>query len=305
MESRPFAFSAFAVAALLTACGVPGPPAGVASSAVKRESGSSSQTFNYTGATQSFYVPTGVTSLQITAIGAGGNGPVDQSGKRTGGPGGLMSATVPVTPTEDLIVVVGGDTGYNGGGKDGGCRGLCYGHHGAGASDVREGGDGLSNRILVAGGGGGAGGLCRGTYAEGGIGGGLVGGRGADGLFQRHGFGGHGGTQVAGGRSGRGGNFGNDHRRSASGYRGSLGYGGPGGDAGDKAGGGGGGGGGYYGGGGGGGGGHLALHCGGGGAGGGGSSYAEPDATNVVDEPGQGAPPTYNGSVTISWDERP
>ena len=45
--------------------------------------------------------------------------------------------------------------GYNGGGRGGGC--CDWGGGGGGATDIRIGGTGLNNRILVAGGGGGSG----------------------------------------------------------------------------------------------------------------------------------------------------
>jgi cysteine-rich repeat protein len=109
--------------------------------------------FGFTGDAQVFTVPTGVSAVTITAYGASGGALFE-----TGGFGGATTATVPVTPGEGLIVLVGGtsfDTtgGFNGGGPSGGPNGV----GGGGASDVRQGGSGLSNRIVVAGGGGGDG----------------------------------------------------------------------------------------------------------------------------------------------------
>ncbi len=161
-----------------------------------------------------------------------------------GGYGGETKATMPVVPGSPFEIVIGGSTGYNGGGAAGSPGGL----PGAGATDVRIGtcavtaSCALSARILVAGGGGAA----PNNFGGGGSGGGLTGqdGGGMNG-------GGTAGTQTAGGTGNLGGGDG------------SLGLGGSG--AAD----GGGGGGGYYGG-------------GGGGAadgGGGGSAYISSDPT--------------------------
>ena len=121
------------------------------------------KTFNYTGRKQMFTVPPGVKKLKVIAVGAQGNGDMH-------GFGGRVYALIPVTPGEKLAIFVGGDGAYNNssGGFDGGAlgglypycyrsSGNCYGYGGGGASDVREGGDSLTDRILVAGGGGGAG----------------------------------------------------------------------------------------------------------------------------------------------------
>src|SRR5579863_6146795 len=67
-------------------------------------------TFVYTGASQSFTVPAGMTSLTIQALGAS-----------AGGFGGFTNATIPVTPGTVVDVEVGGQPqgstgGYNGGG---------------------------------------------------------------------------------------------------------------------------------------------------------------------------------------------
>src|SRR5579883_3460848 len=62
------------------------------------------QTFSYTGGEQSFVVPPGVNSLTITADGAAG----ESSGSGSaGGNGGLVKATVAVTPGETLAIFVG------------------------------------------------------------------------------------------------------------------------------------------------------------------------------------------------------
>jgi Ig-like domain CHU_C associated/Secretion system C-terminal sorting domain len=66
-------------------------------------SGSGTQTFNYTGAVQSFTVPPGVTSMTIDASGAQGGG----SNGGAGGLGARMQGTFAVTPGQVLSIVVG------------------------------------------------------------------------------------------------------------------------------------------------------------------------------------------------------
>lgn len=142
------------------------------------------------------------------------------------------------------------------------------GMSGGGASDVRQGGDGLADRVLVVGGGGGAGGGFN-RYAaagSGGKGGGSTGGSGSNGggsySSNRSGGGGAGGTQDAGGSGGIGGDC--DYYSGYPGANGMLLDGGAGGQGGRYYGtgpGGGGGGGGYYGGGGGGAGSAFESYC--------------------------------------------
>ncbi len=84
-----------------------------------------SQTFNYTGAEQTFTVPVGVSSVQIVAIGGSGGA----SGV-AGGVAANVTADLSVTPGQTLYVEVGGDGdnggavggvgGFNGGGAGGG-----------------------------------------------------------------------------------------------------------------------------------------------------------------------------------------
>src|SRR5690349_16565201 len=73
-----------------------------------------SQTFNYTGAPQSFVVPTGVTSIQAQLWGAGGGG-VPGLGL-SGGGGAYISATLSVTPGQTLDLFVGGKGSAGSGG---------------------------------------------------------------------------------------------------------------------------------------------------------------------------------------------
>ena len=138
-----------------------------------------SQTFSYTGSTQTFTVPACVFSLQLEAWGAqGGNA---GSGGYTGGRGGYAFGTINVSPGDVIYVNVGGkgmdgttSSGYyTTGGFNGGGTGVSEGGGGGGGSDVRVGGTALANRVLVAGGGGGAYSM---SWADnGGYGGGLTG----------------------------------------------------------------------------------------------------------------------------------
>ena len=218
--------------------------------------------FSYTGAEQTYKVPAGVTSVKITASGAQGQGGY-------GGYGGKTSATVNVTSGETLYIYVGGMSGYNGGGLGN--------RYGGGASDIRQSGKALSNRIIVAGGGGGSGAVNRG-----GAGGGLTG-AGGQGPYA-----GGGASQVSGGIGG--GCYGElcGGAGRTPGLPGGFGVGGIGANEG------GGGGGGYYGGGGGGDSWQDGDQTSGGG---GGSSYVDSKATNTSTESGV----NYgSGEVTIT-----
>ena len=265
-------------------------------------------TFYYIGRRQAFIVPAHVTRIAVVALGAAGGGPV---GRKTGR-GGRISAILPVTPGEKLVVFVGGAGrhargGFNGGGA-GGFNGESFtADGGGGASDVRRGDDRLEHRILAAGGGGGQGAQGSDRYfsGAGGDGGGLVGERGWPGHGNAiGGGGGRGGTQTHGGSGGAGGKgvLGYGH----SGARGSLGVGGYGGGCRSSpscnlGGAGGGGGGGYYGGGGGGQGGQSDNSATtGGGGGGGGSSYAGPNMLDFHSWQGWYTA-TNNGLVVFSW----
>jgi hypothetical protein len=276
--------------ALLTACGGSQPPvaASDATPALSHD-----RTFKYTGSKQSFKVPTGVTHITITAYGANGALGNDQfSGyAASGGNGGMVTATIPVTPGERLAIFVGGSGGhggFNGGGGVAGqrCPKGCYGL-GGGASDVRQGGDRITDRVIVAAGGGGGASNGYSCYESscgsgggggaGGSGGGRKGEPGNNGSGMLNGAGGTGGTQKTGGKAGAGGGGSN-----CGGSDGTLGTGGVGGPENGCGANGGGGGGGYYGGGGGGGGDYESTDdYGPGGGGGGGSSFAESRARHV------------------------
>jgi len=182
-----------------------------------------SKTFHYIGKEQSFTVPSDVMQINVAASGAGSPSGYDYHGGR----GGLLKATIDVNPGEKLVIFVGGagvassrgsggSGGFNGGGAGGrGTYGtgnyIDGGSGGGGASDVRQDGDGLTSRIIVAPGGGGAGGGRYYSYGgAGGVGGGKIGGRGAEGDVIRQydpeggGGGGGGGGYYGGGGGGAG-----------------------------------------------------------------------------------------------------
>jgi hypothetical protein len=150
-------------------------------------------TFAYTGGAQSFTVPAGVTQITVTAAGGQG-GPGVRAGSNCslqtgcGGGGALVTATIPVTSGQTLDIMVGaagtpgangGAGGFNGGGAGGPLVAfipLSIGGGDGGASDVREGGTALGDRVVVAGGGAGGGGYGGGSGGSGGAPGGVSGG---------------------------------------------------------------------------------------------------------------------------------
>lgn len=257
-------------------------------------------TYTLTGGAQTFYVPPGVQSVTVDVVaGCGGD---EYSVGNTIPYGARVQATLDVTPGETLNIYVGGagqqgGTGFAGQGEGGWNGGgdslqIAGGGGGGGASDIRQGGTALTDRVVVAGGAGGNGGNLGGTGSSRGGDGGQLGDDGQDGIGASPGLGGDGGDASAGGPGGT-------SATGSNGVDGALGVGGDG-AAGDgtapgfkRSGGGGGGG--YYGGGGGGG----ALIGSNGGGGGGGSSYADPGVTSAV---------TYtagfnddDGYIVISW----
>ena len=165
--------------------------------------------YTYTGAAQTLTVPTGVTQLQVETWGAQGG----DVGTTLGGRGGYAKATVAVTPGDTAYAYVGqqgslsaatintaGVATFNGGGAGAIRAALGTTTSGGGASDVRLGGSGLANRIVVAGGGGG----CDDYNASaGGAGGGSTGASGA--TVASSTAVGTGGTQSAVGTGGAGG----------------------------------------------------------------------------------------------------
>jgi hypothetical protein len=241
------------------------------------------------GSIQTWTVPAGVTSVICQLWGGAGAG--------SGNPG-FLKATLAVNPGDVLNIVVGGsrslsDTvgGYNGGGDAGGASA----GPGGGATDIRIGGSGLPNRVLVAGGSGGQGGGAGNSSARGGDGG-SVGGAGRLPGGSTGGGGGGGGTVAAGGAAG-----------SAANGTGTAGSGGTGGAGSGNTPGGGGGGAGYFGGGGGG----ItsaALGCGGGG----GANFiaatvngSAPTGTVSGTADGTANHPAGQSQVTLTYDTPP
>ncbi len=298
-----YVLSMGAAAVLLAGCG--GSQSPIGESVVPSYSGnsfSSHETFHYTGKRQLFIVPKRVTKVQVVALGAAG-----AEGRRYIGRGGRVFAIILVQPHERLYVMVGGQGsttgGFNGGGNPGVATGFGYpGFGGGGASDVREGGASLSDRVVVAAGGGGQG-CCLHFAGVGGKGGGKTGEAGGSAYYGAGGGGG--GTQYQGGAGGIG------NGRSQDGFPGELGDGGQGANTvpysycngsnySCPGGGGGGGGGGYYGGGGGAGG--VSHYSGGepGAGGGGGSSYVESSAIKAGFWRGWKTAKA-NGLVVFSW----
>jgi hypothetical protein len=256
--------------------------------------GLQSAVFNATGGSQSWTVPTGVTSVSIDIRGAQGG-----TGSATGGKGTRLTCTLPATPGQTWTINVGvqptGQAGGYGGitggaGGNGGVTAAAPGMGGGGATTIST--PSTTNALIAAGGGGsgGQGGVGT-TNAAGGVGG-------ASGVFSGAGTnsGGQGGgvgSQSAGGSGGAGSGSGSAGTAGGSLSAGAGGAGG--GFIGQNGGGGGGGGGGGFFGGGGGGGGQLQS---GGGGGGGASSHFDPSVTNAVPF---GAAQLGNGQVTLSY----
>ena len=234
-------------------------------------------TLGATNGAQYFQVPPGVTSVTFDLYGAQGSGGTGGGG---GGTGGEATATLAVTPGQSYQVNVGGQGGWNGGAGGGSASGA-GGGAGGGATDIRLGGTGLGNRLLVAGGGGGGGGGS-GSYG-GGSGGGAAGNDGGGSAYTPKGGGG--GTSTAGGGGGGSACY------SSCGGGGGGGSGTGGGGDSQGYGGGGGGGGGYFGGGGGGG-----TQFGGGSAGGGGGSGYGPGGATLTSGVQSG-----NGKAVITY----
>ena len=291
--------------------------------ALAGQAAATTETFGLTYGAQPWTVPAGVTTASFELLGAEGGASYTA---RPGGKGARVQATLLVTPGETLQILVGGKAegfgsevgGFNGGGGAivmGGVDSISGG--GGGASDVRRAPFGLTDRLLVAGGGGGAGGAGSsgpsGIAASAGGAGGdsaSAGGTGAPAPAGPNGQaagggGGAPGSGSGGGAGGAGGGSVNDEDASDGGG-GVLGEGGtpaqnrPGDDSGD----GGGGGGGYYGGGGGGaGGGDASIRDGGGGGGGGGgSSFIAPTASGGTVEQGVRA---GDGAVVVHFSPPP
>ncbi len=188
----------------------------------------------------SITVPTDATSCAVDLVGARGTNGNDG----TAGAGGLANyggrtqGSFSVTAGEVLELRVGtyvgaaGSFSGTGAGGNGGTAGSAAGSGGpgGGATDIRQGGTALANRVAVApGGGGGGGGGATANAGSGGAGGGATGNAGNPGTgglppVSANAGGGGGGTAAAGGAAGTAGTGG------VAGTAGSLGQGGNGGD---------------------------------------------------------------------------
>lgn len=280
---------------------------------------SGSQTFDVGGAPVSFGFPQCVDTLMVTLMGAEGVQGEDFNNQNTQGQpglGGMVTGMLLRDPNlsnpDSILIYVGLQNGWNGGAA-GGTSSNNPGGNGGGASDIRYGGNALSNRVAVAGGGGGGGGGSHGslsilTAGDGGAGGAATAGQTGQGYPSSNQApqGGSAGDQAAGGLGGNGG-------PSASigcsdgldGQNGVSADGGVGGNGGATAGscpeqgaGGGGGGGGYFGGGGAGGGQGLNSNSSFPGGGGGGGSSFTGGLINGSATPGVRS---GDGEITISW----
>ncbi|HNC15318.1 MAG TPA: glycine-rich protein, partial [Solirubrobacterales bacterium] len=126
------------------------------------------ETIGYTGGPQAWTVPLGVHSVEFDLYEAAGSN--NGNSGFVGGKGGRAKATFDVSPGQLMRLYIGGTGGFLAGGWNGGGHGFAGG---GGGTDLRIGGTGLGNRVLVAGGGGGVGNY--GGASRGGDGGGLVG----------------------------------------------------------------------------------------------------------------------------------
>lgn len=159
-------------------------------------------TFYPTGNMQTFTVPLGTTRVHIDCVGAKGQG-------NNAGKGGRVECDLKVTAGDTLYIMVGAQASA-------GISAPTYN-----ASDIRIGGTALTDRVIVAGGGGNQ----ANSGASGGAGGGLVGGNGSS-NGEGYAGSGLGGTQTEGGAGGTGWSGGQGHHHN--GGQGQFGLGGDG-----------------------------------------------------------------------------
>ncbi|WP_435271469.1 RICIN domain-containing protein [Streptomyces sp. 1222.5] len=243
-----------------------------------------SQTFSCNYDFQLFTVPEGVTEIYVVVDGAQGTNSGSGSKAVMGGYGARVTATLPVSPKQQLVVNTGCQEsrkqrpyGYGMGGAGGVAHlpAAKNGMAGGGASAITT-GDPEDTPLVVAGGGGGAGGAGGGTQWRDAVGG----------------PGGSAGLDPTAGGQGKPPDGGAGGAAAASGTR--DGGAGTGSSVGEGGGGGGGGGGGFEEGGAGG---HGAGGYGGGGGGGAGASHVDEAATHRITTSNR----TGNGKVTIAW----
>ena len=272
--------------------------------------------FDYTGAVQTYTVPTGTTKLIVDCVGAAGGRAMSASSTYTDrAKGGRVQCKLTVSAGQILNIYVGGvggdgyyvtsastgikqsSGGWNGGGNADNfgyiyssynTKSISSGSAGGGASDIRIGGTALSNRKIVAGAGGGTCYFDQESYYStyiytliGGAGGGTTGGTGE--VYNSSGASaGKGGTQSAGGAQGA--DYTNRSTAAGSLGQGGNGHNSDGGSCGGGAG--------YYGGGAGG----SAWV----GAGGGGSSYTDSSLCSEVTHTQGYSSATGNGWIIIT-----
>jgi hypothetical protein len=249
------------------------------------------KSFSFTGAPQFLHVPDGVTSINVTIIGGSGGSGAGSPGVAagSGGSGAEVTATLPVSPSDDVEIDAGGG-GVN-------ASGGCFGSSGAGGTGVSpfpdnslSGARGGSSSGCVAGGGGGGGAgsdvitprntIIAGGGGGGGGGGGFVGESGGSGGSSGPVLANDNGGNGTGAGAGSGGAAGQEAAAAGGGNATGLSSagGGGGGGAGENSGLGGGGGG---------------FGAGGGGGGGAGTSSSSSSLSNL--------PPGANGSVVITY----
>ena len=206
MRKRMFAALACATLMAVMSLVLAGASGATDPSAGCTTAGTTTCVFAYTGAAQTWTVPTGVTSATFDLYGAQGGGTGHPNAP---GLGGHATATISVSNGDSIQVNVGGQGAWvdtPSGTFNGGAGG---GSQGGGASDIRIGGTALSDRVLVAGGGGGAGNLTCLSDSDGGGGGGASGLPGGPGGCQGPPYNtaqvpGGGGTSSTGGTAGGG-----------------------------------------------------------------------------------------------------
>ena len=159
-------------------------------------------TFNYNGSSQGYIVPiNGLYQIEVWGAQGGSVGTYSEGGK-----GGYTVGQINLAKNDTLEIYVGGQGsfeknksvsgGFNGGGASG-YGSSTSGGSGGGASDVRQDGDSLSNRIIVAGGGGGAG--SKNDSSDLGTGGAGGGNTGLLGAYSTESYNGQPGTDTRGG----------------------------------------------------------------------------------------------------------
>ena len=165
-------------------------------------SGTGKVVYAYTGSSQTFTVPCGVTSLTVKLWGAGGGG---ASTGGVGGSGAFVSGSLAVTAGNTLTLIVGGGGAYGGSGVAG-----TGGYGGGGSTTAYGGGGGGRSAIQLTAGtdwvtaGAGAGGGYANSSTYGGAGGATTGGSGGSNTSYSGYTGGSGGTTLAGGSGGSG-----------------------------------------------------------------------------------------------------